>query len=179
MDALLAKLNILPALVSSTGVTGDPKSLFGLLAVTMLVMYGLSVGRTKALVSLLSIYVAYTLTVLFPFADRISERLPDRFIPMMGIALFFLLYACVFLLISHSMKRTRLSLGEISIIQVLLISVVQIGLLASVVVSLLPDQIAAGVLGPLQVAFAGQRALWSWAAASLAILPLMKSRSRE
>lgn len=172
-------LSSLTALISGADAVRNPRSLFVLLIVTTLVMYGLSVGRTKALVSLLSIYVAYMLTVLFPFVSWVTHRVPARFGPLLDVALFFALYGIVFMLISHSMRRTRLSLGEISLLQVVLISAVQIGLLASVTVSLLPRELSVDVLGPLRGAVAGERALWLWAAASLLILPLMKSRSKE
>ena len=48
-------------------------------------------------------------------------------------------YILTFLLLVNSMMRHRLTLGEISIFKVVLISVVQLGLLASIALSLLPE----------------------------------------
>ena len=167
------------ALIATAGSLRDPKSLFALLCVTIFVVYGLSVGRTKALVSLLSIYVAYVLTILFPFSTLLAARIPERYDAFALLGLFFALYAVAFMLISHSMRKTRLTLGDISFFHVLLITVVQVGLLASISLSLVSEQMSQGLLGPLTKFFLGTRPLWLWAAASLAILPLMKSRSRE
>ncbi len=156
----------------------EPRGLFAVGAVVVLVFYGLSVGRTKALVSLLSIYVAYVLTVLFPFRTWLESSVPEAATDGLSLGMFLLLYALVFLALSRSM-RTRLTLGEISLVQVLLISAVQIGLLASIGVSLLPPELGQELFGPAQPYVSGPRALWAWAAASLAILPLLRARRKS
>ena len=153
----------------------QPRGLFFVMVMIVLVLYGLSVGRTKALVSLLSIYVAYTLTVLFPFLGTLSGRLSDQIRPVAAVLLFLATYVVVFLLLSNSAMRHRMTLGEISILQVLLISVVQMGLLASIATSLVPPQLAERAFGSLLPYIAGQRALWLWAAASVAILPFLRT----
>lgn len=157
----------------------EPRGLFVATVFVVLVLYGLSVGRTKALVSLLSIYVAYTLTVLFPFLDGVAVRMNDQIRPVTAVLVFLSAYIIVFLLLSHSSMRTRMTLGEISMLQVLLISVVQIGLLASIATSLVPPQLAQRAFGSLLPFIAGQRALWLWAAASVAILPVLRTRQSQ
>ncbi len=157
----------------------SPRGLFGALALVILVLYGLSVGRTKALISLLSIFVAYTLTVLFPFLDLVSGRLNDQIRPAAGVLLFLGLYILVFLLLTHSAMQARMTLGEISFWQVLVISVVQIGLLASIATSLIPPALAERSFGSLVPYLAGQRVLWGWAGAAVLILPFMRAKSRE
>ncbi|HTP57094.1 MAG TPA: hypothetical protein VMJ72_02360 [Candidatus Paceibacterota bacterium] len=157
----------------------EPRGLFVAMVLVVLVLYGLSVGRTKALVSLLSIYVAYSLTVLFPFLDVLSGRLTDQLRPVAAVLLFLATYLVVFLLLSHSAMRTRMTLGEISFLQVLLISVVQIGLLASISVSLVPPTLAEHTFGSLVPYLAGQRVLWAWAAAAVVLMPLMHAKSRD
>ncbi len=145
-----------------------PSGLFALFAVIALILYGISVGRTKALISLLSIYVAYVLTILFPFPS---------FMPAAGI--FLALYIIVFLILSRSLRRTRLTASDSSVWQVIVISIVQIGLLASIGASLMPDDIGQRYLGPLYAWFGGSKTLWIWAAASLVIMPFMRTRRRE
>ena len=157
----------------------QPRGLFAIGAVAVLIIYGISVGRTKALMSLLSIYVAYMLVVLFPFMDALEAQVPERSRDALSLVLFVLLYIGVFAALSRSMARGRLTLGEISIVQVILISVVQIGLLAAIGVSLLPAEMGARLFGPAHMFLAGPRALWGWAAASLLILPLLKGRRKE
>jgi hypothetical protein len=157
----------------------EPRGLFAAMVLVVLVLYGLSVGRTKALVSLLSIYVAYALTVLFPFLDALSGRLNDQIRPVTAVLLFLCTYFLVFLLLSRSAMRTRMTLGEISFVQVLFISIIQIGLLASISASLVPPSLAEHAFGTFLPYLAGQRALWAWAAAAVIIMPLMHAKSRD
>jgi len=157
----------------------DPRGLFALGAVVVLVLYGLSVGRTKALVSLLAIYVAYVLAVLFPFSGWLDAKVPDGARAGLPLTLFLTLYILVFLALSRSLSRSRLGLGEISLGQVLIISAVQVGLLTSIGSSLLPAAMTEQLFGPLRPYLAEPRALWGWAAASLLVLPLLRARRRK
>lgn len=176
IDALLARMPALPSTAAIADVLRNPKGLFALLAVVALVLYGMSVGRTRALVSLLAIYVAYVLTVLFPFQSWLSARVTAQYQTWAIVALFIVLYAAVFLILSNSVRRGRLTIGEISLWQVAIISVVQIGLLAAICVSFIPQETGQSVLGPLCKWFGSRYALWIWAAASLAILPALRTR---
>jgi hypothetical protein len=163
----------------TAGLFHEPRGLFVLLALIVCILYGISVGKTKALVSLLSIYVAYVLTVLFPFLDHVLRWIPGN-IQDSGKALLFLaLYITAFLLLSHAMARGRLTLGEISLVKVVIISIVQLGLIASMTLSLLPEEFATREFGPFKLLVAGAYALWGWAAGSLIILPFMRVRRRS
>lgn len=181
MDRLTNLLDVsrLSSFSMGADVLKEPRSLFILLGLVVLVLYGVSVGRTKALVSLLSIYVAYVLTVLFPFLDQAMGVVPEQ-VRVGGMAVLFLaLYVVTFLLLSHAMARGRMTLGEISVIKVVIISVVQLGLLSSMTFSLLPKELAMRGFGALMPLVSGEYALWGWAAGSLAILPFMKVHRRE
>lgn len=157
----------------------EPRGLFVLLALVVLVLYGLSVGKTRALASLLSIYVAYVLTVLFPFFERLRGYLPERAQPAAAALVFLCLYVLTFLALSRATVRGRLSLGEISLPKVIIISIIQLGLLASILLSLLPPEFAERGFGPLGRYIAGQYALWGWAVVSLAILPFMRAHRKD
>lgn len=180
LQNLLGRLTGAAAGIDMSGVMQNPNGLFAMLALVVLVLYGLSAGKTKALVSLLSVYAAYVLTVLFPFMDRVSGLviLPEN-APIQELLVFFVFYLATFLLLSHSMLRHRLTLGEISIVKVVLISVVQLGLLSSIAISLLPDDFAARSFGFMHPYLAGKLALWLWALASLVMLPFMRASARE
>ncbi len=179
MDSILARIPSWPGTAVLSEALRDPKGLFAMLAVVMLVLYGLSVGRTRALVSLLSIYVAYMLAVLFPYLPWIAEKLPEQYRSLGAVGLFIVLYALTFIILSQSMLRGRLTLGEISLWQVLVISVVQIGLLASICLSLISVERGEQLIGPMYPWLGGSRTLWAWAVASLLIMPFMRSRSRR
>lgn len=176
MNSMLSRIPSWHGTAALTDALRDPKGLFVMLAVVVLVLYGLSVGRTRALVSLLSIYVAYMLTVLFPFLPWIAGKLPEASRSLGAVGLFIVLYTLTFVILSQSMLKGRLTLGEISLWQVLIISVVQIGLLASICVSLIPTASGEQLLGPMYRWFGGQYPLWAWAVASLFIMPFMRSR---
>lgn len=179
MQSILSRIPSWPGTAALTDALKAPKGLFALLVVVILVIYGLSVGRTRALVSLLSIYFAYMLAVLFPYRSVIDAKLPEQYGSFSAVFLFIALYGLTFTILSNSMLRGRLTLGEISIWQVMIISAVQIGLLASICISLIPVDSGMKLAGPLYGAFGGSRTLWAWAAASLIIMPFMRSRKKR
>jgi hypothetical protein len=179
MDSILSRLPSWASTAVITDAVRNPKSLLALAVAVVLVLYGLSVGRTRALVSLLSIYFAYLLTVLFPFLPWLMQRVPSRFEQFTPVALFVVLYVLTFMILTQSLLHGRVTLGEISVWHVLIISVVQVGLLTSICMSLLPNDESANLLGPLSRWFGSQRALWSWAVASLLIMPFMRAHRRE
>ena len=179
MDSILSRIPSWPGTAALTDAARDPKGLFVLLVVVTLVLYGLSVGRTRALVSLLSIYVAYMLAVLFPFLPWVIEKLPESSRSSGAVGLFIVLYALTFSILSRSMLKGRLTLGEISLWQVLVISLIQIGLLARICISLIPLERGQELLGPMYRWFGGQYPLWAWAVTSLLIMPFMRSGRRR
>lgn len=158
----------------------NPNGLFAVLGLVIFLLYGLSVGKSKALVSLLAIYVAYLLTVLFPFLPWLQAQiiLPQE-APVLNALVFAIFYIVTFMLLSHSMMRHRLTLGEISLAKVVIISIVQLGLLSSITISLVPAEFGAKAFGLAYPYLAGQRMLWIWAVASLIILPFMRAHVRE
>jgi hypothetical protein len=182
MDLLSNRLDV-SRLASFSGGAGEaikePRGLFALLALVALVLYGLSVGKTRALVSLLSIYVAYTLAVLFPFFERVQSKMPESAQAGVGAAVFLILYVLTFIALSHATTKGRLTLGEISVAKVAVISVVQLGLLASMTLSLIPAELAQKSFGSLLPYVSGKYALWAWAAVSLVIMPFMKAHPKK
>ncbi len=179
MDWLASRIPSLPNTAVFSAVFRDPKALFAVLALVILVLYGISVGRTRALVSLLSIYFAYMLAVLFPFLPWVTEKMPLQYRSLASVALFIVLYGITFTILTKSMLKGRITLGEISFWQVVVISLVQIGLLTSICLSLLPVQNGQQLIGPLYRWFGGQQALWAWAVASLLMMPFMRAHRRE
>lgn len=176
---LLSKIDV-GSITGLGSILRDPNGLFALLALVVFSLYGLSVGKSKALVSLLSIYVAYLLTVLFPFLSWLQRQIimPSE-APVLNALVFAVFYIITFMLLSHSMMRHRLTLGEISLSKVIIISIVQLGLLSSVTISLVPAEFGTKTFGFAYPYLAGQRMLWIWAVASLLILPFMRSSARR
>jgi hypothetical protein len=161
------------------GLLREPRGLFALGAVALLIVYGLSVGKTRALLSLLAIYVAYTLALLFPFKSIFVSRIPEAWQMYATAGLFVALYVIVFFILSHTLRKSRVAMGEISVVAVVLISVVQLGLLAALLASLVPADEAERAAGGLRRFLTGRYALWAWAAGSLLILPFVRARGRH
>jgi hypothetical protein len=144
-----------------------PEILFSFLALVFLLVWGLSVGRTKSVISLLSMYVAYGITITFPYFDKLSLNNDWA-----RAILFIIAFAVVLVIFSISFLRKRLSSGEFNLFGVLLITLLQIGLLAAILIQLMPADLAGRYLGSLAKFFTGQ-AFFGWFVAPLPALLVM------
>ncbi|MEK7514964.1 MAG: hypothetical protein AAB608_01105 [Patescibacteria group bacterium] len=152
-----------------------PQELFGIALVALIALYGMSVGKTRAIVSLLSIYIAFTLASAFPFVGTL-ERIPWVAATDAGVVragLFLLAYIGTFFVFQGTSLRSRLSMGEMKLAHVLLISVAQVGFLLSILLwfvpfTALPDHIAA-----LHPYFGTPEAFFIWALLPLGIMPFV------
>lgn len=157
-----------------------PESLFGILIVVFLLLYGLSLGRTRALVSLLGIYIAYVLQAIFPYFSELHDAV--RFSPEMyltRVALFFVFYLTVFAILNKSLVKRRLTMNEFSIFWVSLISLLQLGILVSIVLNFIPVDRITIFPEYLLGYFAEQRALFFWLTAPVVILIMMRREKRS
>src|SRR3989344_4705440 len=116
--------------------------LFGALGAVSLSLYGLSLGRTRAVMSLLAIYVAFTFDRLFPYFSEIknmvSNNVADYWI---RTGIFLAVYILVFILFNLSLLRKRFSSSEFSLFGILLISLLQLGFVGSIIFSYLPAEL--------------------------------------
>jgi len=157
-----------------------PEMLFGILVVVFLLLYGLSLGRTRALVSLLGIYIAYVLQAIFPYFLELHDAL--RFSPEMyvtRIALFLVFYLTVFAILNRSLVKHRLTMKEFSIFWVSLISLLQLGILVSIVLNFIPVDKLTIFPEYLSGYFAEQRALFFWLTAPVLILIMMRREKKS
>lgn len=118
----------LPSLSGSVNQFTGPQQLFVGLVLLFIFLYGLSVGKTRAVVSLLGIYIAFMLTATFPFMQQLANAIPgnqEGF--MMSIGFFLGAYVAVFIVLNHSSLKTKLTIGEMSFWKVVAISVLQVG----------------------------------------------------
>ena len=157
-----------------------PEMLFGILVVVFLLLYGLSLGRTRALVSLLGIYIAYALQAIFPYFSELHDAL--RFSPEMyltRVALFFVFYLTVFAILNRSLVKHRLTMKEFSIFWVSLISLLQLGILVSIILNFIPVDKLTIFPEYLSGYFAEQRALFFWLTAPVVLLISMRREKRS
>ena len=151
------------------------ESLFGLLVFVALLLWGLSLGKTKILISILAAYVGYGLTQLFPFSEAISEiakGVPDYYV---NIGLFVITYVFVFLVFNFSLMKKRASSSEFSLWQILLFNILQICFMASIIFSYLPQDIGIRFLGSFYWVFGSAQAIFVWALAPLITLVVGRS----
>jgi len=114
-----------------------PSGLFAILGLIFLLLYGLSLGRTRALVSLLGIYIAYAIMSVFPYLDRLHDLIgisPELYITRVGLFLF--VYIIVFAVLNGSLVKSRLTIKDSSFFSVSIISFLQLGLLITIITNI-------------------------------------------
>ncbi len=139
------------------------------LALTAIV-YGLTLGRDRSIVPLLSLYIAYVLTLHLPLVGRINHWLtlpPSPTLSALWFVLFFFLGLFLF-------KRTPhiSALGSESGTwwEAILLAVLQIGLAACFIGHLLPANMVAQWSSRLREIFVGEWGKTFWMTAPLLFL---------
>lgn len=158
------------------GLSLSPATLFVGLVLVFMILYGLSLGRTKALISLLSIYVALAFDATFPYLEKLYTLLPvaEETYYTVRVTLFLLVYLLVFAILSNSFAKGRLTLKESSIISVGVISLAQIGLLVAVITNIIPNEIIEKMPEYLSAYFGTKEALFYWIIIPIIILIFLK-----
>ncbi|OGM97793.1 MAG: hypothetical protein A2735_01390 [Candidatus Yanofskybacteria bacterium RIFCSPHIGHO2_01_FULL_41_21] len=151
--------------------------LFGILVVVGILLMALTLGRTRTLISVLSIYVAFALQTIFPFFGWIlkNQSLTND-LPTLRVFVFLILYSIVFGLLNRSILKTRFNLGEASFVSVVTMGLVQIGLIISIILNLAPSfyDIANKLPAGLSPFFGNQLALFYWALVPVFLLIFQK-----
>ena len=158
----------------------DPTSLFVGLALVFLILYGLSLGKTKALISLLGIYVALAFDASFPYLEQLHDALPievEKYATRLVV--FMLMYLLTFTILNKSFASKRLALKDSSIISVSVISLTQIGLLIAVITNIIPDEIIEKMPEYLSAYFSTKEALFFWIIIPILMLIFMRKGKRK
>ena len=165
----------LPAISSISGF--GPGWLLGAFGTVALSLYGLSLGRTRAVLSLLSLYVAFVVIKLFPYLDKVGQTIDTPFEDYwLKIGVFVATYIVVFLIFNFSFLRKRLASTEFSLFGIMVISFLQLGFLASIVSSLLPNDIAVKWSFGFYNYLGTSSALFVWAILPLPVLLFLKQK---
>ena len=158
---------------------GPTTLLVGLIFVFML-LYGLSLRRPKALISLLGIYVALAFDAAFPYLEQLRGIFPVQVETYTArIMVLALVYLLVFAILNNSFASGRLTLKESSIVSVGVISLSQIGLLIAVITNIMPDKIIEKMPEYLSAYFATRQALFYWIVIPMIILVFLKKGKRK
>ena len=178
----LAVKKILPGVAYklSENLNLGPTTLFVGLALVFLILYGLSLGKTKALISLLGIYVALAFDAAFPYLEQLHGFVGiTEEIYTTRIVVFMLIYLLTFAILNNSFARARFTLKESSIISVAIISLTQIGLLIAVITNIIPDEIIEKMPEYLSAYFATKEALFFWVIIPILMLIFMRKGKRK
>ncbi len=175
MEKYIPNFNL--AAISKFNFNFGPSGLFAILGLIFLLLYGLSLGRTRALISLLGIYVAYAITSVFPYLDRLHDLIkvsPELYITRVGLFLF--VYVIVFVVFNHSLVKSRLTLKDASFLSVSIISVLQLGLLITIITNIVPVSAfkISGNLSGITEYFSTNEALFYWFLAPIVVVSFMK-----
>lgn len=145
MDGLKAKaLDVLSSLSSSfqdakAGAASGSIShswMIVFLPIVVVMLVGITVGKSRAVVTLISLYITALLVRLFPFGDLIHKLFKKTDPAWINGALLAVLFIAVFVLLNHSFLPKRLSTEAAPILSVLGLTLLEVGFLISIAFSL-------------------------------------------
>ena len=150
------------------GLDVGPTTLFVGLILVFTIIYGLSLGRTKALISLLGIYVALAFDAAFPYLEQLHNWLPVAGeIYTTRVAVFLVVYLIVFAILNNSFAKGRLTLKETSVVSV------------AVITNIIPDEIIEKMPEYLSAYFATKQALFYWIIVPIILLTFIRKSKKN
>lgn len=141
-----------------------------------ILLVAFSLGRSRMLLALLSLYVAAFLEPHFVYFDKLRETIKNVPNHWLHVGLFLLIYAIVFGVINRSVLKHRLILAESSIFAVVLIAIVEMGFLAAILFSYFPPELLERVPPKLIPYFATKTAQFWWAIVPILVLLFSKKK---
>ena len=139
-------------------------------------LYGITLGRARVVVQIVSSYMTMALLAAAPFLSQVQNKTPLSHAVFYLIS-FLVVFSLLCALLSKSAFHRHLAEGKGSWGDVLVLSVVQIGLLTSIALSSLSAQ-TIGMFSPItRTIFTGQPASFVWVV--LPILALVVIRGKK
>lgn len=143
-------------------------------------LYGMSLGRDRIVVILVSIYMALAVVSNAPFLAHLnaSVKIGDFF--AFKITAFLGLFVLLFFLLSRSaLLHTFGNLASGNWLQVMIFSTLHVGLLVSITLSFLPKE-AVGHLAPMtREIFASETARFAWIVAPIVAMAVLRGEQRR
>ncbi len=144
-------------------------------------LYGLSLGRDRILVILISIYMALAVVSTAPYIGNFSTEigLSDFFV--VKISLFLGVFILLFFLLSRSALLQTIASSDAkgNFFQVLLFSVLHVGLLISITLSFLPESAANSLSKMTQTIFTSEMGRFIWIVAPIILMILFKGKDKD
>lgn len=141
-------------------------------------LYGLTLGRARVVVQIVSSYITVALLASAPFLERLEARTPLNHTIFYLIA-FLTVFILLFLLLSKSSFHQHLSEGQGSWWDILLLSVVQIGFLTSIILSSMSGFAIGHLSGVTRIVFSNQPAPFIWTVLPVAALIVIRGKREK
>ena len=161
--------------------TGSPKLSYNWLIIFFFLfavfLLGLNLGRTRIMITLLSLYIAAFLEPRFIYFGKLQSIIKIKPDSWLHIGLFLLIYLICIAIFNRSFLKQPLTLKETSFLSIAFIAILEVGFLASLLLSYLPPEIT-GSLPVTVIKFFGTKNARFWWAVS-PILGLLFLRSKK
>ncbi len=146
-------------------------------------IYGMSLGRDRIVVILVSIYMALAVVNYAPYLEKFSGSVGLESIFVVKISTFVITFLGLFFLLGRSALMRTIAGGrndDGNILQVLVFSFLHIGLLISVTLSFLPIELSAHLAELTRKFFVGDIARFFWVVSPiLAMIVFGRSPRRQ
>ncbi|MDD5342194.1 MAG: hypothetical protein PHI73_02570 [Patescibacteria group bacterium] len=140
-------------------------------------LYGLSLGRDRILVILVSIYMSLAVVNTAPYISNFSTEVGINQFFVIRISMFLGVFIVLFLLLSRSALLQTIASSDKKggFFQIMIFSILHVGLLISITLSFLPDS-SLNSLSPLtKTIFASEVGRFVWIVAPIVLMILLKS----
>lgn len=143
-------------------------------------IYGLTLGRERIIVILVSLYMTIAVIAAAPFINQIA---PAQYGPnnvfAFHLAVFLLIFVLIFFLLSRNTLLRTLTRSEApgQWWQVIIFSVLHVGLLISIVLSFVPSEYQTYISPALRNWFIGEQATFFWVIAPIVAMAFSKMRT--
>ncbi len=143
--------------------------------------YGLSAGKKRVILLLISTYVGYALLFATPNFNQFGLQLLPY--TLLRIALFILYTVVVFWIFSKASFGDLFPFSKMRGIkhwwQIFLLSVLQVGLWVSIVLTLFPEQINLKIAPITELVFTKHNGLFLWLVLPILFLGLIRRRKKD
>ncbi|MBI4133522.1 hypothetical protein HY478_02825 [Candidatus Uhrbacteria bacterium] len=149
--------------------------------VAVAIFYGLSLGRDRILVILVSIYMALAVIANAPFLEKFTTSITINEAFAFKVTAFVGMFLVTFFLLSRSglMKTLGASGARGSWWQVILFSFLHVGLLISVTLSFLPGEVAARLAPITKTIFVSEGGRFVWIVAPILVMALVREEKKS
>ncbi len=144
-------------------------------------LYGISLGRDRIVVILVSIYMSLAVVSTAPYIGSFSTEIGINDFFVMKISLFLGVFILLFFLLSRSALLQTIASSETkgNFFQIMLFSVLHVGLLISITLSFLPEASEESLSALTQTIFTSELGRFIWIVAPIILMILFKGKDKD